>query len=84
MPDGTYLTYYAIAAAPAARAAGAWPQAELAQDHRVAALQDLRVSDPRVGHVRVHSGAAVPAGPRPCMHQPLILRTQKTWVYNTS
>ena len=62
-----HLADDAIAPAPAPCAAGAGPQAELAQDDRVAALQDLWVRDARVGHVRVHAGAPVPAGPRACM-----------------
>lgn len=55
----THLAHDAIAAAKGAVAAGAGPQAELAQDHRVPAFQDLRVRDAsatRRGHTALHAG----------------------------
>ena len=62
----SHLADDAIAPAPAPCAARAGPQAELAQDDRVAALQDLWVCYTRVGHMRVHAGAPMPARPRAC------------------
>ena len=43
---------------PVSSAAG--PQAELAQQDRIAAFKDLGVRDARVGHVRVYTAGAVP------------------------
>ncbi len=45
-----------------ARAAAAPPERKLAQQHGVAALEDLGVGDARVGHVGVHAVGAVPGG----------------------
>ena len=49
----------AVAAAVAARAARAAPDRELPHQHREFRLEDLRIGEPRVGHVGLHGIAAV-------------------------
>ena len=55
----------AVAARPFALAARAAADGELLDQHRIAQLQDLRIGEARVGHVHVHGGGAVEAGPAP-------------------
>ena len=52
----------AVAAAVLTRAPASRSQAELAQQDRVPAFEDLGVRDARVGHVRVHAVGAGPGG----------------------
>lgn len=51
----------AVAAVEGPRTAGLLPQPELPDYDRVPPLQNLRVRDPGVGHMRVNAGPTVPS-----------------------
>src|SRR5262249_26140753 len=49
----------AVPAMPLALTAGAFADMEVFQNHRIAQFQDLRIGEPGIGHVRMHSRSAV-------------------------
>ena len=60
-----HLADDAVSAAKSSAAAGMIPDAELVQQHWVPPLEDFRIRDARVRHVRVHRALTVPSRPGP-------------------
>ena len=63
-PQKTDAPHRAVAAAMAAAAAGVFANGKRFQQHRKAPLQNFRVGQARVGHVRMHRVGAARAGGR--------------------
>ena len=58
------MAHHAVAAAPHTIAARSRPHAEPFQQHREPVLEDLRIGQPAVGHVRLHRAGPVRRGAR--------------------